>query len=186
MPVKIKIFAVAMAVMCLMSCMCMTAFADESAPTFTNFIQNGTPVTIPANANDKDTLPVLKLTEGVTYTIESDDKLRVLGWSGTSWVTISDSIAVPYEYTADGTYTHLGFATHAYSNDPGTLTATWTIVSPVTKFLSQVGSVLTGFTTNIGGPILEFVVSHPLTIVPALAGLCVIGLYIIRKFVYGA
>lgn len=168
MPVKIKIFAVAMAVMCLMSCMCMTAFADESAPTSTNFIQNGISIAIPANANNKDTLPVLKLTEGFTYTIESDDKLHVLGWSGTSWVTISDSIAVPYEYTADGTYTYLGFATHAYSNDPGVLTATWEEPSPLDDLFASI--VMYGERAlDFGGRFIGFLIENPLCLLSCAA-----------------
>lgn len=178
MPVKIKIFAVAMAVMCLMSCMCMTAFADESVPTSENFIKNGVPITIPANANDKDTLPVLKLTEGFTYTIESDDKLRVLGWSGTSWVTISDSIAVPYEYTADGTYTYLGFATQAYSNDPGTLTATWDEPGPLDG-LSALVTAAIGWVATVAFTCLENPILLVFTVLP-LIGLGV-GLFVRLK-----
>lgn len=54
------------------------------------------------------------------------------------------------------------------------------------SLLEQAGEIVTSFTTDIGGPVLDFIVSHPLTLIPALAGLCVMGIGVIRRFVYGA
>lgn len=59
-------------------------------------------------------------------------------------------------------------------------------ISTISGLLTEAGNVVSGFTTNIGGPVLEFVTSHPLTIVPALAGLCIMGIGVVRRFIYGA
>lgn len=60
------------------------------------------------------------------------------------------------------------------------------VIESVANLLTEAGNVVTGFTTNIGGPVLDFITSHPLTIVPALAGLCVMGIGVVRRFIYGA
>lgn len=54
------------------------------------------------------------------------------------------------------------------------------------SLLDQAGEIVTSFTQDIGGPILDFIVSNPLCLIPALAGICVMGIGVIRRFVYGA
>ena len=58
-------------------------------------------------------------------------------------------------------------------------------ISTVAGLLTEAGSMVGGFFTNIGGPTLEFITSHSLTLVPALAGLAILGILFVRKFVYG-
>lgn len=54
------------------------------------------------------------------------------------------------------------------------------------SLLEQAGTIVSGFTTNIGGPILTFITSNPLCLLPALAGVCVMGIGVVRRFIYGA
>ena len=54
------------------------------------------------------------------------------------------------------------------------------------SLLEQAGTIVSSFTTDIGGPVLDFIVSNPLCLIPALAGICVMGIGVVRRFVYGA
>ena len=79
MPVKIRIFAVVMAVMALVSCMCIPALAAERVT-----IQNGVPFSASHHADDTTVgeLQYLEIEHGVTYTITTDPSITQM----TLWV----------------------------------------------------------------------------------------------------
>ena len=182
---KMRIFAVVMAVMCVMSCMCLTAFAAESdLPPGAQLVSNGS--VIGSNDWNLDTPYVIPADDVESITIKGLFYFsHVYGWDGTQWVKITsrigdvkDSVTFsPADYPEYNYFTVVKGDTMA-SQD---FTVSWVEVS----LIAQAGSFVSGFFTNIGGPTLGFILSHSLTLVPALAGLAILGILFVRKFVYG-
>ena len=181
MPVKMKVFAVVMAVMCLMSLTCTAFAAETDLPPGAQLLTNGAQV----STNDLTSLStpyVIPAKDVESITISGLFGFSsVYGWDGTQWVKLNvDNPAdvtitvADYDYTY---YTMLRGDTMASQ----TVTVKWVKVSLV----KQAGDFLGGFFTNIGGPTLGFITSHSLTLVPALAGLTILAILLIRKFVYG-
>ena len=187
MPVKIKVFAVVMAVMCLMSLTCVTAFAAETdLPPGAIVVGNGDAI----NTSDLTSLskPYVIPAEGLeTITIKGLFGFSsVYGWNGTEWVKLSVSNpadvtinVADYDYTY---YTMLRGDTMASQ----TVTVSWVKASVLDKVITAVGTFVSTTLTAVGAPVLSFITSSPLTLVPALAGLVVLGVCIVRRFVYGA
>ena len=59
-------------------------------------------------------------------------------------------------------------------------------ITTVAGLVSEAGSMIGGFFTSVGGPALDFIGSHALTIAPALMGIGCAALGVVRRFVYGA
>ena len=182
MPVKIKVFAVVMAVMCLMSLTCTAFAAETDLPPGAQLLTNGAQV----STNDLTSLStpyVIPAKDVESITISGLFGFSsVYGWDGTQWVKLNvDNPAdvtitvADYDYTY---YTMLRGDTMASQ----TVTVKWV----KTSLVNQAGDFLGGFFTNIGGPTLGFITSHSLTLVPALAGLAILAILLIRKFAYGA
>lgn len=184
---KIKVFAVVMAVMCLMSLTCVTAFAAETdLPPGAIVVGNGDAI----STSELTTLEkpyVIAAKDVETITIKGLFGFSsVYGWNGTEWVkltvenpadvtiTVSD-----YDYTY---YTMLRGDTMASQ----TVTVSWVKASVFGKVMSAVGTFVSTTLTAVGGPVLSFITSNSLCLVPALLGLVVLGICIVRRFVYGA
>lgn len=182
MPVKMKILVIAMAVMCLMTCMCVTAFAAEvEQPPSTVLIQNG--VEFDSATVTGGAIPAFSVEPGKEYTITGLSKFsRLFGISADGTrknlgVTITDA---PYVYVADGTYPYIGVDAGVSNFTPTTVT--W----EEPTLWGQAGMFVTGVMDNFGGPVLSFISSHALILIPALSGLCILGILVVRRFVYGA
>lgn len=183
MPVKIKVFAVVMAVMCLMSLTCTAFAAETDLPPGAQLLTNGAQV----STNDLTSLSkpyVIPAKDVESITISGLFGFSsVYGWDGTQWINLNvadptNVTIVPADYPQYTYYTMLRNDTMASQ----TVTVKWV----KTSLVNQAGDFLGGFFTNIGGPTLGFITSHSLTLVPALAGLAILAILLVRKFVYGA
>lgn len=191
MPVKIKVFAVVMAVMCVMSLMCVTAFAAEAdLPPGAHLMTSGdsientsasdleAPYVIPADGTESITIT------GLFYFSE------IHGWDGAQWHNltgqigdVADSVTFDVaDYPQYSYFTVVGGRTGATS----TFTFTWTKSALLPKILTAVGVFVGTVLTAVGAPVLAFITSSPLTLIPALAGLLILGILVVRRFVYGA
>lgn len=179
---KMKIFAVVMAVMLCMSCMCVTAFAADI------YVQNGVEFT-GSYYSDSD-WTVLKVEPDVTYTITIDADISELnvvycydGYIGNRTLKFVDGVC---EYTCDDA-SMTGIALHSPTGgDAITFTVTWPQPSPIETLAGSAGEFAGGIFGAFGSPILSFVVSHALTLVPALIGLAILGIMLVKRFIYGA
>lgn len=187
MPVKIKVFAVVMAVMCLMSLTCTAFAAETDLPPGAVVVGNGDTV----STNDLTSLDAPRVipadgVESITITGLFGFS-SVYGWDGTQWVNLNvadpaNVTIVPADYPEYTYYTMLRGDTMASQ----TVTVSWVKTSLLEKVLTSVGTFISTTLTAVGGPVLSFITSSPLTLVPALAGLLVLGICIVRRFVYGA
>lgn len=172
---KMKIFAVCLAAMCLMSCMCVTAFAADI------YVQNGVTYTL---GSEK---VVLAVEYGVTYTITADTSYlpTTYTWTGSSGyreLRFTDGVC---EYTCtDENLKSITF--DAPSDTPIEITVTWPQPSPIETLAGSASEFAGGILGAFGSPILSFVVSHALTLVPALIGLAILGIMLVKRFIYGA
>ena len=182
MPVKIKVFAVVMAVMCLMSLTCTAFAAETDLPPGAQLLTNGAQV----STNDLTSLStpyVISAQDVESITISGLFGFSsVYGWDGTQWVKLNvDNPAdvtitvADYDYTY---YTMLRGDTMASQ----TVTVKWVKVSLV----KQAGDFVSGAFVHIGGPALGFITSHYLTIILPLLSLAGVAVLVVRKFVYGA
>lgn len=184
---KIKVFAVVMAVMALVSCMCMPALAATNIP-----VQNGVPFIAShwKDNTDSGSLQYLEIEHGVTYTITTDPSITKLdlwiyepGVRANGDITFVDGVA---EYTCTDTNVK-GIVIYCgdEENRP-TVTVSW----PLPPFFERLGTSIVDFTTGVvsgfGTPVLAFVTSNPLCLIPAIMGLVVLCICLVRRFVYGA
>lgn len=185
-PVKSKIFAVVMAVMALVSCMCIPALAAEKVA-----IQNGVPFSASHWSDDSSgQLQYLEIEHGVTYTITTDPSITKLtlwiykpGSRANGSITFVDGIA---EYTCTDTNVRgIVMLCDDAGNRP-TVTVSW----PLPPFFERLGTSIADFTTGVvsgfGTPVLAFITSNPLCLIPAIMGLVVLCICLVRRFVYGA
>ena len=188
MPVKIKFFAVVMAVMCLMSCFCFTAFADETeVPSDWQYIQNGVSYVAPQSYTKVPESPmVLKVDPDATYTVTGLRYMSVIfGWDGTKWVKLyqGDKLEGEYTFTAEDYpgYEYLTF-NGGSETVKFTVTVSWTVVSFLSKIIDNIGLWLTAALSWVGD-VGTTVVATPLllvfTVLP-LVGLGV-GLFVRLK-----
>ena len=147
---KMKIFAVVMAVMLCMSCMCVTAFADDI------YVQNGITYTL---GSEK---VVLAVEYGVTYTITADTSYlpTTYTWTGSSGyreLRFTDGVC---EYTCtDENLKSITF--DAPSDTPIEITVTWPRPPEPTIFDHGISWI--EFFVSGGLSILDMFASHPVT-----------------------
>ena len=159
-----KFFAIALAVVCLMSCVCMTAFAAETdMPPGAQLLTNGqqistselvslsTPYVISA-----DGLEAIHITGLFGFS-------EIYGWDGTQWMRVSvpdptdvTITCADYDYTY---YTMLRKDTMASQ----TVTVTWTKVTQTGTVLSIVMSIVTAFFA-LGTTCVTWIVDTPLAL----------------------
>ena len=171
-----------MAVMCLMSLTCTAFAAETDLPPGAQLLTNGAQV----STNDLTSLStpyVISAQDVESITISGLFGFSsVYGWNGAEWVKVN--VANPADVTitcADYDYTYYTML-RGDTMASQTVTVKWV----KTSLVNQAGDFLGGFFTNIGGPTLGFITSHSLTLVPALAGLAILAILLIRKFAYGA
>lgn len=182
---KMKVFAVVMAVMCLMSLTCTAFAAETDLPPGAQLVSNGT--TIGSNDWNLDTPYVIPSDDVESITIKGLFYFsHVYGWDGTQWVKITNRIGEvkdsvtfsPADYPEYSYFTVVKGDTMA-SQD---FTVSWVKVSLV----KQAGDFVSGVFVHIGGPALGFITSHYLTIILPLLSLAGVAVLVVRKFVYGA
>lgn len=131
MPVKMKVFAVVMAVMCLMSLTCTAFAAETDLPPGAQLLTNGAQV----STNDLTSL-------STPYVIPAKDVESIIisglfgfssvyGWDGTQWINLNvadptNVTIVPADYPQYTYYTMLRGDTMASQ----TVTVSWEKISP--------------------------------------------------------
>ena len=179
MPVKIRIFAVVMAVMALVSCMCIPALAAERLA-----IQNGVPFSASHYSDDNNVgeLQYLEIEHGVTYTITTDPSITQM----TLWVyktasranktlTFVDGVA---EYTCTDTTVHGIVMLCADAGNRPTVTVSWPI-----GLLDEVGPV-SGALWDAAGDAVGFIMETPLAQVGVIIGIIGVGCLLAKKFLF--
>lgn len=186
MPVKMKIFIIAMAVMCLVSCMCMTAFAAESAPPYASTIVNGLEFQTLGNFNGQP--PYFEVVPGVEYTITADMNFALQYWDGKGWSYWPEynSVQSPATIVFDESIQYVAISSHGYTSNIATCTVIWPEPTVWSVIFDSVSTFVSTVLSSVGAPVLIFITSNPLCLVPALLGLVVLGICIVRRFVYGA
>ena len=59
-------------------------------------------------------------------------------------------------------------------------------ITTVAGLVTEAGSMIGGFFTSVGQPVLTFIGSNALTIAPALMGIGIAAVGVVRRFIYGA
>lgn len=166
---KIKIFAVCLAVMAIMSCMCVTAFAEDI------YVQNGVTYTL---GSEK---VVLAVEYGVTYTITADTSYlpTTHNWtyaSGYRELRFVDGVC---ELTCtDEKLTSIELKSP--SDTPVEITVTWpqppepTVMETILTSVPSVGvSIL-----SIVAVIIALVSSQSIAMLPVYMGLIMVGVFL--------
>lgn len=176
MPVK-KFLVIAMAVMCLMSLMCVTAFAAEAdLPPGAQLVANGATI----STNDLTSLdtPYVIAADGVeTITITGLFGFSsVYGWNGTQWVNLNvadptDVMIVCADYPQYTYYTMLRGSTMASK----TVTVSWVKPSQTETIIKPVPSVTESLLAVVM-VMISFVSSQALAMLPVYIGLIFVGI----------
>lgn len=125
MPVK-KFLVIAMAVMCVVSCMCMTALAaGVAAPPYESVIQNGTEFKTLNNFGGQP--PYFEVVPGVEYTITADMNFALQWWDGDSWEYWPEynSVQSPTTIVFDESIQYVAISSHGYTSNIATCTISW-------------------------------------------------------------
>ena len=178
-----KVVAVVMAVICLMSLTCVTAFAAETdLPPGAQLVSNGS--TIGSNDWSLETPYVIPAKEVDSITITGLFYFsKIHGWDGTQWVNITsrigevkDSVTFsPADYSEYFYFTVTKGDTMASQN----FTVAWKEIPKPTFF--DYGFSWLEFLVSGGLSVLDMLVSHPVTRLLIAGGLA-IGVFAIFKF----
>lgn len=177
-----KVFAVVMAVICVMSLTCVTAFAAETdLPPGAQLVSNDT--TIGSNDWSLDTPYVIPTKEVESITIKGLFYFsKIHGWNGTQWVNITGSIG---EVKDSVTFSPADYPEYTYftvtkgdtmaSQD---FTVSWKEIPKPTFF--DYGFSWIEFLVSGGLSVLDMLVSHPVTRL-LIAGTLAFGVFVIIK-----
>lgn len=179
---KSKVFAVVLAVMALVSCMCIPALAAEKTP-----VVNGVSFAASHWKDNESDLWYLEIETGVTYTITiSDPSITYMG----TWVYKSGSRANGHLDFVDGVCQYTCTDTNVLgivikcddaqleSGRP-TITVTW----PQPSIFERLSSVSTAL-WDAAGDAVAFVMETPLAQVSVSVGLIVIGCIFAKKYLF--
>lgn len=182
-----KVFAVVMAVMCVISCMCMTAFAAETdLPSGATLIENGATI----NTNDLTSLdtPYVIPADGVeSITISGLFGFSsVYGWDGTQWVNlnVSDPTNVTItcaDYPEYSYYTMLRGDTMASQ----TVTVSWVKFSQFRVILDSSVQVVTTMFGGVGSAVISFIESTPIVLLGCILFLMCALVLVLLRFIPG-
>ena len=172
-----------LAMMVLMLCtMTVTAFAAEAVPDGYTLMENSGQW----KYGTKTCFPGYK---GSTYTIETIDtqafvlSVHGINEDGTTVELYKHSGAVKsYTYTADGTYKYLTLVCAPGAQRDATVT--WTEPEPP-SLTDNVGEFVSTFLNDIGRPVVSFIVTNPICLIPVALGLVVLGYALIKRLIYG-
>lgn len=178
---KMKIFAVVMAVMCVMSCMCLTAFAAESdLPPDTTLVTNGQTI----NSNDWNMNYAISANNVETITITGLFGFsRIHGWNGTQWVNITNLVGAvadsvtfsPADYPEYTYFTVTKGDTMAQQD----FTVTWTTPS-IFDNMSDISSAMWSSAKDAVG----FVMKAPLAQITVIIGIVLLGCLLAKRYLF--
>jgi hypothetical protein len=175
--VKIKVFAVVMAVMALVSCMCMPALAATNIP-----VQNGVSFSASHWSDDDHVLNFLEIEHGVTYTITTDPSITKLdlwiyetGARANGNIRFVDGVA---EYTCTDTNVNGIVILCGDAENRPTVTVSWPI-----DLLDKVGPV-SGALWSAAKDAVAFVMKTPLAQIVVVLGIVGIGCLLVKRFAF--
>lgn len=176
---RTKIFAVMMAVICVMSVMCMTAFAAEMPPGST-LLTNGQSISTDLLTSLDS--PYVIAADGVeTISIKGLFGFSwIYGWNGTDWVRIEVPDATDVTITC-ADYPQYSYYT-AMRRDTSTsqmVTVSWTEPS----MLDDIGTV-SGALWSSAKDAANFVIRNPLAMITVFVGLVAIGVLLGKRFLF--
>lgn len=176
---KSKIFAVVLAVMALVSCMCIPALAATNL-----LVQNGISFSASHWSDDNGgELQYLEIEHGVTYTITTDPSITKLDL----WVYKTSSRANASLTFVDGVCEYVCTDTNVKgivilcgdAESRPTVTVSWP--RPPEPTLFDYGFSWLGFLVTGGLSVLDMLVSHPVTQL-LIAGTLAVSVFFIIKF----
>lgn len=175
---KIRIFAVVMAVLCLTVCMCMPALAATNIP-----VVNGQSFSASHWTDDNGgELQYLEIEHGVTYTITTDPSITKLDlWiyktasRANGDITFVDGVA---EYTCTDTNVKGIVILCGDEENRPTVTVSWPI-----DLLDKVGPV-SGALWSAAKDAVAFVMKTPLAQIVVVLGIVGIGCLLVKRFAF--
>ncbi len=184
MPVKIKVFAVVMAVMCVISCMCVTAFAAE-APAGAVMLENGG--TYQGLSNKLETPYAIAAENVESITIEGLYSFSsVYGWNGTEWINITGSLGSVEDSVTINTadYPEYSYFTGllGMTGADNTITVTWT-VPPAPGMLDNLGSISSAIWSGAKDA-TNFVMKTPLAQIVVILGIIGVGCLLAKRYLF--
>lgn len=163
-----KIFAIVLAVMVCMSCLCMTAFAAETnLPTGATLIENGGSYQgLAYNSTGAAYVVSADGVEAITITgLHSFSK--IYGWNGSTWTNITSQIGSVADMV---TFSPADYPDYTYftailgdTMADKTVTVTWTEIPKTGVIMSIVMSIVTAFFA-LGTTCVTWIVDTPLAL----------------------
>lgn len=173
-----KMLVVVMAVMVVVSCMCMTAFAAENVPEGT-LVTNGQVV----NTNDLDSYIISA--DGVeTITITGLFGFsKVYGWNGTEWLNLNVSdptnVVITCADYPDYTYYKAEKGDSMANQD---VTISWTLI-PQPGILDNLSPISSGLWSSAKDAV-NFVMTYPLAQIVVIIGIIGVGCVLAKRFLF--
>lgn len=174
-----RIFAIVAALMVCMSCVCMTAFADETVPPGAVMITNGQEISTDV-LTSLDTPYVIAAKTVETITISGLFYFSsVYGWDGTQWVNLN--VADPTNVTITCVdYPEYTYYTMLRGDTMGSQTVSVSWESPsVVKYAIQFATGM----FDLGTQLVAWVIDTPLALLSVALFVMVFCVGGIRKFI---